>query len=452
MRQALESLKPDQPIGRGGRIGLGLIAAVFVGFFFYTVHQEAGRYPGKGDLDVFLRAGWAAREGQSLYTVTDGHGFHYLYPPLFADLLIPLADPPPKATPAQNAFTLPYWASAAIYYWLSVGFLFAALHIIATTLERISPRGPPPVRSHAWWALRTWPMLAAFSWVGDGIGRGQATPLVLLLLSGVIWFMARNRKLIAGGVLGFVGVLKLFPLYLLIYPAWRFDKKMILGSVAGLIVAIVLPFAIMGPTAAAGAYHEFIFDRMVGEASGHGDPTVSGELHGTNSSIQAFEYIAYNTLHPNAHERSRLPPKPYFIAHIAIAGAVTLLALWMMRRRGDALSEILYFAALAQLMVPILPVSRPHYFALEILAFAPLLAAEWERRQAGLWPGWPLMTLGLVNVVIGLLVALGQRQVIDFGLTTYAALALAAMAMVAARRRTLGIEAEAKLAPIAAPA
>ncbi|HKT53745.1 MAG TPA: hypothetical protein VJP88_04795, partial [Caulobacteraceae bacterium] len=92
MRQALESLKRDQPIGRRGRIGLGLMAAVFVVFSFYTVHLETHRYPGKGDLDVFLRAGWAAREGQSLYKVTDGHGFHYLYTPLFADMLTPLAD------------------------------------------------------------------------------------------------------------------------------------------------------------------------------------------------------------------------------------------------------------------------------------------------------------------------------------------------------------------------
>ena len=449
MRQALESLKRDQPIGRRGRIGLGLMAAVFVVFSFYTVHLETHRYPGKGDLDVFLRAGWAAREGQSLYKVTDGHGFHYLYTPLFADMLTPLADPPPDATPAQKTFMLPYKASATIYYWLSVVCLFGALHIIATSLERISPLGEPPTGSRAWWALRTWPMLAAFSWVGDGIGRGQATPLVLLLLSGVVWFMARNRKLAAGAVLGFVGVLKLFPLYLLIYPVWRFDRKMILGAAAGLLAAIILPFAIMGPTAAAGAYHEFIFDRMVGEASGHGDPTVSGELHGTNSSIQAFEYVAYNTLHPDARDRSRLPPRPYFIAHIAIAGLVTLAAIWMMRRRGDALSEILYFAALAQLMVPILPVSRPHYFTLEILAFAPLLMAEWEQRRRGLWPGWPLMTLGIVNMVIGLLVALGQRQVIDFGLTTYAALALAAMAMTTARRRALGAQAEPRLTPVA---
>jgi hypothetical protein len=103
-------------------------------------------------------------------------------------------------------------------------------------------------------------------------------------------------------------------------------------------------------------------------------------------------------------------------------------------------------------MVPILPVSRPHYFALEILAFAPLLMAEWERRGQGLWPGWPLMTLGLANMVIGLLVALGQRQVIDFGLTTYAALALAAMAMIAGRRRALGVRAEVAMAAVAAPA
>src|SRR6516165_9185130 len=46
------------------------------------------------DLDVYLRAAWAVRTGADIYTITDDNGWHYHYPPLFAILMTPLADPP----------------------------------------------------------------------------------------------------------------------------------------------------------------------------------------------------------------------------------------------------------------------------------------------------------------------------------------------------------------------
>src|SRR5690349_17879964 len=46
------------------------------------------------DLGVYLRAAWAVRSGEDLYDITDDNHWHYQYPPLFAILLVPLADPP----------------------------------------------------------------------------------------------------------------------------------------------------------------------------------------------------------------------------------------------------------------------------------------------------------------------------------------------------------------------
>jgi hypothetical protein len=138
MRHWFERLEPRNPIGRGGVVGLAVLAMVFLIFFGLTLKLEAFPRPGKGDLDVFLRAGWAAREGQSLYKITDEKHLHYEYPPLFACLSIPLADPPPYATAAQRHAIPPYWLSATIWYWLSIGCVVGSLHLLASALETVT--------------------------------------------------------------------------------------------------------------------------------------------------------------------------------------------------------------------------------------------------------------------------------------------------------------------------
>ncbi|MBI1833182.1 MAG: DUF2029 domain-containing protein, partial [Planctomycetes bacterium] len=47
-----------------------------------------------GDLDCFLRAAWAVRHDADLYAVTSDNDWHYNYPPFYAILMTPLADPP----------------------------------------------------------------------------------------------------------------------------------------------------------------------------------------------------------------------------------------------------------------------------------------------------------------------------------------------------------------------
>ncbi len=430
----MEGLSREAPLGRPGRLGLCLLAVLFVAFFAVTMERQVLRDGRQGDLDVFLRAAWAARTGADLYQATDDHGWHYLYPPLFATLLTPLADPPAEVPDSARTAVLPYAASAAIWYWLNVFFLALALHVLASALERKAAAGAAmavPRYSRAWWALRIWPLLAVLVPAGTSLGIGQSTIIVLLLLCLSAAGLLRGRRLRCGFWLGFAGILKLFPLYLLIYPLWRRDGRMLLGAAAGLCLGLAIPVAAMGPAAGFHAYRTFLEQRLLGEAEGHGNAAVTEELHGTNSQIQSFEYILYNSLHPIRDARAEVPPKGYFVAHIVVSVLLSLAVLAFMRRRGDQLSDLLFLAALALLMVPILPVSRPHYYALGAVAVAGLLSAEWPRHR-GLWPGWRTMLAAAASAAAGLLAAAGQHQAVDLGLASLAALWLAATALVAA--------------------
>src|SRR5438093_11606515 len=68
---------------------VGVLAAI-VGYI--TIYRAALRPIKLTDLNVYLAAGKEVLAGgQNLYTVTDAGGLHYIYPPLFAILMAPLA-------------------------------------------------------------------------------------------------------------------------------------------------------------------------------------------------------------------------------------------------------------------------------------------------------------------------------------------------------------------------
>ena len=78
---------------------------------------------------------------------------------------------------------------------------------------------------------------------GDALGAGQVTTPVLLLLASAGAAMLSDRRGLAGAFLGFAGILKLFPLYLLIYPLLRRDRPMLVGAAAGMLLGLLLPVA-----------------------------------------------------------------------------------------------------------------------------------------------------------------------------------------------------------------
>src|SRR5258708_38371223 len=94
------------PLKTWEKICVGLLLASAVLFGVFVEYRSAFLSRRMGDVDCYLRAAWAVRSGVDLYGLTEDNGWHYNYPPLYAILLTPLADPPSRdasALPATSA-------------------------------------------------------------------------------------------------------------------------------------------------------------------------------------------------------------------------------------------------------------------------------------------------------------------------------------------------------------
>ena len=200
------------------KAGLILLLIVALAFGGLVVKRAAFMQRRMTDVDCYLRAAWAVRTGQDLYEILDPNDWHYNYPPLFAILMTPLADPPPEA---DRAGMLPFPVSVAIWYAVSLGCLGLGVHWLAGAIERTSPN--PQVREQRafcrrWWALRIVPILACLLPIGHTLMRGQVNLLLLALLCGMAAATLRGRSLLAGGCLAGAICLKVFPAFLLLFP------------------------------------------------------------------------------------------------------------------------------------------------------------------------------------------------------------------------------------------
>src|SRR5579883_414324 len=232
-------------LGRGERLLLVFFFVVLVVFGVIVEHRSAFQHTRKGDLNVFLRAGWAVRSGADPYSVTDDNGFHYHYPPLLAILAAPLADPPAWA---DRAGMIPYSVSAAICYLLNLLFLAFAVHHLARALERTIGRLNWPAGSRGWWALRITPILACVIPIGHTLSRGQVNMLLLALFAGFLADLIHGRHFRAGLWLSGAICVKIIPAYLLLLPLWRRDGRCLAGCVVGLVLGlVVIPLIFLAP-------------------------------------------------------------------------------------------------------------------------------------------------------------------------------------------------------------
>src|SRR5438874_4947304 len=109
-----------QPVRRWERWALSFLFVAIVVFGALVENKSAFMERRMGDLGCYLRAAWAVRAGVSMYDVVDDNIWHYNYPPLYAILMTPLADPPAEV---DHAGFVPYAVSAGIMYILNVLFL-----------------------------------------------------------------------------------------------------------------------------------------------------------------------------------------------------------------------------------------------------------------------------------------------------------------------------------------
>jgi hypothetical protein len=419
---------PDAALTTAERYLLILFAVVIVVFGCIFELRTALLKNRKGDLNVFLRAAWAVRAGEDIYTATDDNDHHYHYPPFLAVMLVPLADPPAGRAPLPG--TLPFPVSVATWYALSILLLALALDTLATALEEtLYPPGTRPMMgSRRWWALRICPLLVCLPAIGGALMRGQVDMILLALFCGMAASTLRGRSTIAGLLLSVAISIKVIPAFLLLYPLWKRDTRWLASCGAGLVLCLgVVPIMAFGPKQAVAYYREW--DELVLRPglTEKGDQTRAEELtHVTGTDSQSFLAVMHNWRYPAIPRPPMATPGERRL-HWAIAGALTMITIGLAARAGrrGAIAgpeSVLLLGALILMMNLSSPVCHLHYFSLSVPLVMAMMVTSWPTRGR-VTSG--LLALFAFNFAANALPRLPGLEITrDVGLATSAALAL----------------------------
>lgn len=438
-----------QPLRRGERHALIAFFIVLALFGVIVEHRTAFQNTRKGDLNVFLRAGWAVRSGADLYAVTDDNDFHYHYPPLLAILAAPLGDPPAGA---DRTRMLPYAVSAAICYLLNLLFLAFAVHHLARALERTIGRSRWnwPVGSRGWWALRLIPILVCVIPIGHTLSRGQVNVLLLALFAGFLADLLYGRHFRAGLWLSSTICIKIIPAYLLLLPLWRRDGRCLAGCAAGLVLGLVLiPVVFLGPQRTLDCYREMTRTVLLPGLGGGEDASRASELtNQTATEGQSLLTALHNTLHYDLATRPHKASPQLRLVCYALGGLLTLTALsafgWRRKRAGsvsdgtsDSIDVVLLFGLLVLNMLLISPVCHLHYYSLLLPLVTALVANRWQERKDLSLGSW-LWGVLIVHGIAEFLPQLPNANLLrDCGSAMYGSLVMWLLGVVVLRRRRL---------------
>lgn len=417
-----------EDLSRRERWGLFAFLALLLIFGLVVEKRSAFMQRRMTDLGVYLRVAWAVRAGEDVYDVIDNNGWHYQYPPLFAILLTPFADPPPGAD--ATGF-VPYPISVALWYVFSLACLAAAVHLLASALEDRSAAalgGLPPRGCRRWWALRLVPVLACLPPIGHTLMRGQVNLLLLALLCAMSAAFIRGRSWRAGLWLAGAVCLKVIPAFLLLVPLWRRDFRCLAGCVLGLLVGLLLiPAAVFGLPRTIEYYREYD-EKLLRPATGKGaDQSRAEELiMMTRNDSQSALAAIHNTLYPDRLKRPPHPAEEVRWAARVLVGLLTGLTLlaagW--RRQPTGTGTALLIGALTLAMLLYSPICHLHYFCLMVPLVMGLLDAAWKGDRNPHVSGGLAFLLG-ANVIANTLPNLPSMELVrDLGLAMYAALAL----------------------------
>jgi alpha-1,2-mannosyltransferase len=371
----------DDTLNRWDRIALLLFAILIVAFGVMTEIRSAFQTSRKTDFGVYARAAWAIRVGQDPYTVTDNNGWHYCYPPTFAILLAPLADPYPFAS--QDGY-LPYAASVAIWYVFSAGCTLLAVHWLASAVFPSLRMG-----SRRWWYARTIPLCVCFGSIGMTLGRGQVGVLVAVLVAGMFAATVRGRRITAGVWLAGAIALKVIPGLLVFFPLVRRDRRAFVGVATGLVFfLLVIPATLWGVPGAIAANRKVVDLVLAPGTANNGDQTRAEELTNiTATDSQSFEAVIHAQLYPDRNTAPPAASPQTKLAHWTIGGVmllVTIAAGWRLGRPNVDSStlaianQLIFLGCLCVVMILLTPISHIHYYVMLL----PLVSGLWLRSLA----------------------------------------------------------------------
>ena len=370
----------DRPLYRVERAGLALVAAGLVVFGGVVVLRSAYLTTRMTDFGVYARAGHAVRAGLDLYAknTCDDRGWHYVYPPPFAVVMVPLADP---FRPDPRPWCLPFGVSVAVWYALSVGLLAATAHQLATAALPDAVRG-----SRRWWYARTVPVYVCLGGAGFTLARGQVNILAVWLVAMMFVAAVRRKPVRAGVWLAAAVALKVIPALLVLFPVVRGDRRSGVGFTIGLVVLLLgVPAAVWGPAEAVRQNARFVNLVLAPGVLGieQADAGLAKELTGaTATDSQSFQAAVHNLIHRDLKmdDRPTTADPAARLLHWLLGGlmAAVTVAAGVTRATRSAADQLVLLGCFCVTMLHLTPVSHMHYY---FYAY-PLVVGLWAQGTA----------------------------------------------------------------------
>lgn len=370
------------------KAGLAFLVPIFLGLGVMTVVRSAFMMNPKTDFQVFARAAWAVRAGEDPYAVTDNNGWHYIYPPAFAILMTPLADPYPFM---PHEGYLPFWLSSGIWYLIGLAAALYSVHAFAGAVLPEAVRG-----SRTWWLARTVPLFVCLGGIVLTISRGQVNTVLVALVAAGFSAAVRNKRIASGAWLASAAVLKIIPTILVLFPLMRRDWRALGGGVAtAALLLFALPAAVWGVPGAVDANRK-TFDLVLAPViSKDADKSRQLELHGANSThSQSIQAAVHTWMYPNRSTRPNVVEPIAKWAHMlsmAAMLAITLVAGYRRLTTAPA-DQLLFLGCLCALMMLATPISHLHYYIMVLPLVSGLWLRNGDRPTAMVLAAWAVIT------------------------------------------------------------
>jgi hypothetical protein len=361
------------------------------------------------DFTVDTAAGRAVLGGTDIYQAHNIRDWYYIYPPLFAILMVPFA-------------LIPVFCASLTWYLLSVA-------LIAWTVKMCVGivRGDGQFQGDALVLYTVPPLLVLFPLM-SALARGQTSPVLLWLITAGLIYARRGQDVrgaicFAGGIL-----LKVFPVVLLAYFIWRRRWRFVgVTLLAVAIGAFVIPAAVFGWQRNINYLKEWV--------SVIGKPALEAESEKTDNPLYGQ---LLNSQLPRNQSLSAVLTRLTNNANARWVGIgigvvmAAVIVLVGMRTPPDRELHVLSAVVAWMLLIP--PVSWSHYFMLLLLPLMALVVAAFT--EESLRARRAVVTALIAFVILGLGLA-GSRAAQFYGPLCWGALGLWVALVVAMVRRPI---------------
>ncbi|HTS18883.1 MAG TPA: glycosyltransferase family 87 protein [Verrucomicrobiae bacterium] len=340
---------------------MAVTLVIVIALGWVSVYRAAYSADHRSDFTVYTAAGRAVLAGADLYKAKNPRGLSYVYPPPFAILMVPFS-------------VLPVTLGTLLWYALSVVLALWSLRMCVRMVRE--ERG---LQEAVFWPAVVGAVLV-LPWLVQGIVEGQASVVLAWLVVAALYWQRSGRPGLGATCLAGAILVKVLPLVLLAYFAWRKRWRFVAATLVMMVIlGFCIPILVFGPRSTAAYWREWVSlvaTPSLGSDQDRRESPVDGQLLSPYKARSQTLTAVCCRLVGSDHGRE--------LANSVAVVMLVIIGLVGWRSRPE--SELLVISAILVWMLLAAPLSEFHYLLVLLLPMMALVfVAAYEAGAVTRW-------------------------------------------------------------------